>query len=298
MFPWLSMILVNILSGDDIQNGRRYLTKSFETWGINSIKPYELCKFNHFHLIVFTRSTHTRYDICWLLRVTRHIKWNIFRVTWPLWGEPRGHRWIPLTRPVARSFLFSLICAWTKGWINNRYAGDLRRHRAHYDVTAMLYALTLHIKWNVFRVTCPLWGGSPITGGFHSKGQWRGVLMFSLICTWTNDRVKSRDASEVRHLGPHYDVTYELSFAISTISRHRTRFVEIIRIDGIGNFIIIVAPHERKGSKITDILTLKKADKKMKYHDWPFVKWIRRWLTQSNSDAESVIMAWRLHDIE
>ena len=34
-------------------------------------------------------------------------------------------------------FIFSLICAWTKSWINNRNAGDLRRHRAHYDVTVM-----------------------------------------------------------------------------------------------------------------------------------------------------------------
>ena len=30
--------------------------------------------------------------------------------------------------------MFSLICAWIKGWVNNREAGDLRRHRAHYDV--------------------------------------------------------------------------------------------------------------------------------------------------------------------
>ena len=29
---------------------------------------------------------------------------------------------------------FSLISAWTNGWVNNRDAGDLRRHRAHYDV--------------------------------------------------------------------------------------------------------------------------------------------------------------------
>ena len=29
---------------------------------------------------------------------------------------------------------FSLICAWINGWLNNREAGDLRRHRAHYDV--------------------------------------------------------------------------------------------------------------------------------------------------------------------
>ena len=32
---------------------------------------------------------------------------------------------------------FSLICAWTNGWVNNRDAGDLRRHRAHFDVTIM-----------------------------------------------------------------------------------------------------------------------------------------------------------------
>ena len=32
-------------------------------------------------------------------------------------------------------FMFSSICAWINGWVNNREAGDLRRHRAHYDVT-------------------------------------------------------------------------------------------------------------------------------------------------------------------
>ena len=36
-----------------------------------------------------------------------------------------------------RGLMFSLICAWTNGWANNRDAGDLRRHRAHYDVTVM-----------------------------------------------------------------------------------------------------------------------------------------------------------------
>ena len=32
---------------------------------------------------------------------------------------------------------FSLICAWINGSVNNREVGDLRRHRAHYDVTVM-----------------------------------------------------------------------------------------------------------------------------------------------------------------
>ena len=35
------------------------------------------------------------------------------------------------------ALMFSLICAWTNGWQNNRKAGDRRRHRAHYDVTVM-----------------------------------------------------------------------------------------------------------------------------------------------------------------
>ena len=34
-------------------------------------------------------------------------------------------------------WIFSLICAWTNGWANNRDAGDLRRHGAHYDVITM-----------------------------------------------------------------------------------------------------------------------------------------------------------------
>ena len=36
------------------------------------------------------------------------------------------------------TLIFSLICAWTNGWMNNRDAGDLRRHRVHYDVTVMV----------------------------------------------------------------------------------------------------------------------------------------------------------------
>ena len=35
------------------------------------------------------------------------------------------------------ALMFSLICAWINGWVNNREAGDLRRQRAHYDVIVM-----------------------------------------------------------------------------------------------------------------------------------------------------------------
>ena len=37
------------------------------------------------------------------------------------------------------ALIFSLICVWINGWVNNREAGDLRWHRAHYDVIVMTY---------------------------------------------------------------------------------------------------------------------------------------------------------------
>ena len=33
--------------------------------------------------------------------------------------------------------MFSMICVWINGWVNNRESGDLRHHHAHYDVTIM-----------------------------------------------------------------------------------------------------------------------------------------------------------------
>ena len=39
------------------------------------------------------------------------------------------------------------------------------------------------------------------------KDQWRGALMFSLICTWTNNSVNNRDAEDLRRYRTRYDVT-------------------------------------------------------------------------------------------
>ena len=45
-----------------------------------------------------------------------------------------------------RALIFSLICVWINGWVNNREAGDLRRHRGHYDVNGMFLKLLLRTK--------------------------------------------------------------------------------------------------------------------------------------------------------
>ena len=60
---------------------------------------------------------------------------NIFRVTGPLCGEFTGHRWIPLTKASDEErWCFLWSAPWINGWVNNREADDLKRHRAHYDV--------------------------------------------------------------------------------------------------------------------------------------------------------------------
>ena len=63
---------------------------------------------------------------------------NIFPRYWPF---VRGIQRAPVNSPHKGQWrgalMFSLICTWINGWINNREAGDLRRHRAHYDVTVM-----------------------------------------------------------------------------------------------------------------------------------------------------------------
>ena len=52
------------------------------------------------------------------------IKWKYFRVTHK--GQWCG------------AVMFSLICTWTNGWVNNRGAGYLRRPWAHYDVVKVV----------------------------------------------------------------------------------------------------------------------------------------------------------------
>ena len=66
------------------------------------------------------------------------IKWKHFPRNWPF---VRGIHRSPVNSPYKGQWpgalMFSLICAWINAWVNNREAGDLRRNRAHYDVSVM-----------------------------------------------------------------------------------------------------------------------------------------------------------------
>ena len=60
--------------------------------------------------------------------------------------------------------MFSLICAWINGWVNNPEAGDLRRHLAHYDVI-VIYGSMNHMDLLVIN-------SSPFNAAYMS--QWNG----------------------------------------------------------------------------------------------------------------------------
>ena len=63
------------------------------------------------------------------------------------------------------------------------------------------------IKWKHFPRCWPFVLGihrSPVNS--PHKGQWRGALMFSLICAWINRWVNNREAGDLRRYRAHYDV--------------------------------------------------------------------------------------------
>ena len=87
------------------------------------------------------------------------IKWKYLPRYWPfVRGIHRSPVDFPHKGQWRGALMFSLICACTNGWANNRDAGYLRRHRAHYDVTVMnisnnMCSLISHISqiFNILR---------------------------------------------------------------------------------------------------------------------------------------------------
>ena len=66
------------------------------------------------------------------------IKWKHFPRYWQfVWGIHRSPENSPHKGQWGGALMFSLICVWRNGWANNHEAGDLRSHRAHYEVIVM-----------------------------------------------------------------------------------------------------------------------------------------------------------------
>ena len=64
-------------------------------------------------------------------------------------------------------------------------------------------------------------GNSPVPANSPHKGQWRGALMFPLICVWINDWVNNREAGDLRRHRGHYDVSVmDKTDLVQTTTKH------------------------------------------------------------------------------
>ena len=93
--------------------------------------------------IAFLQISSTHHWMCG--KHTSHddvIKWKYFPRYWPfvqaIHRSPVNSTHKGLWR---RTLVYSLTCAWMNDCVNNRKAGDLRRQRAHYEVTVMMSAV-------------------------------------------------------------------------------------------------------------------------------------------------------------
>ena len=125
------------------------------------------------------------------------IKWKSFTRYWPF---PRGIHRSPVNSPHKGQWrgalMVSLMYSWINGWVNSREAGDLRRHRAHYDATVMKYernddsSQTLLLQNSILTLVTLMsqWSGTPLV---H-------VIACRLFCTklvpevWDHISVKSK----------------------------------------------------------------------------------------------------------
>ena len=100
------------------------------------IEECVMIRVRHYHWPTFV--THC---VMWRYFTVLHddvIQWKHFPRYWPfVRGIQRSTVDSPYKGQWRAALMFSLICARINGWVNHREAGDLRRHRTHYDVTVM-----------------------------------------------------------------------------------------------------------------------------------------------------------------
>ena len=113
-------------------------------------------------LIIETECAHYRNcPVIWLLTSKYRAKWSLQMILVKSWWRHQMETFsasldiyagnspvtgeFPAQRPVTRSFDVFFDLRLNNGWVNNHEAGDLRRHRAHYDVTVMVPDVPAHV---------------------------------------------------------------------------------------------------------------------------------------------------------
>ena len=164
---------------------------------------------------------------------------NVSRITGPLWRNPQVSSGSRHRGPVMLTFDVSFDVSLNK-LLNKQSRGRcIQMSWCSFDVTVMIlsyFTQTEMSRWNNpeewgDKIICTIistknWENHddvikwkhfprywPFVRGIHRcpvnsthKGQWRGAVMFSLICVWINAWINKREAEDLRRHHAHYDV--------------------------------------------------------------------------------------------
>ena len=115
-----------------------------------------------------------------------------------------------ISRPIyERKYVDSLLNNWIIRTVRHEHLLNDMRHQQRFDCIAHNHEH--HCSWHH---QMEAFHRSPVNS--PHKGQWRGALMFSLICAWTNGWVNNHEAGELRRHRARYDVTVMYQNAITT----------------------------------------------------------------------------------
>ena len=114
---------------------------------------------------------------------------------------------------------------------------------------------------NIFGINVLCEGNPPLTGGFPSMSQWRGALMFSLICAWTNAWANNLYDGHLRPHRAHYDATVMkdarcvdgFCFVVITLwicVQSEYTFIDILQ--GYLAFRLFLCQYSNSGSRLTN----------------------------------------------
>ena len=134
-------------------------------------------------------------------RLYRETKKNTMRVRWLICVEKSSVFWSLHTKSQQCSALiFSMLSAYAISRLN-LYTGTPLSDMCQLGCIWWCHQME---TFSALLAICE--GNTTVTSGSPHKGQWRGALMFSLICAWTNGWANHRDAGDLRRHRAHYNV--------------------------------------------------------------------------------------------
>ena len=139
----------------------------------------------------------------------------------------------------------------TKTWKGDHSILRIMRENRFLSASRIRVDMMTSSNGNIFALLAISAGNSSVSAEFPAQSQWRGALMFSLICAWIQVCVNNGETGNLRHHRAPYDVIvmWSLSGELDVVPlsvRSKICFVSAISLsahpDRCPNWLLIIAP--------------------------------------------------------